>query len=348
MATHLRIKFMARTRADQSPDLWLSLFSQQTPIYNNCEFIFDPDARHYDWLVVYEDLTFLSAQNRSNRIEPLNCARENTLFITTEPASIKVYGPQYLAQFGHVLSTQPAHILGHPNQIHKTPPLRWYYGRPMGNSAHATYKNIDTLRAEKPAHKPRIISTVCSDKRMSYAFEQRYDFSQHMQAELGDDFHWFGRGIRPIQDKSEAMDDFAYHVAVENHVAPHHWTEKITDCFLAFCLPFYHGDPNIFDHFPEDSLIPIDINNPKHSAEIIRQHIKDKTYEKALPAILSAREKTLTDYNLMYFITHIVTGRHQNGLEPNHNARILGRHIFRRHYPLRAMRDLSHRLRCNM
>jgi len=95
MTSPLKVKFLARTSADQNPALWLSLFKGRLPQIDNVEFTFDLEAQHYDWLVVYEDLTALENDTRSNRAEKLACARENTLFITTEPTSIKLYGPGY-------------------------------------------------------------------------------------------------------------------------------------------------------------------------------------------------------------------------------------------------------------
>lgn len=328
---------MARTHADHTPALWTSLFPARDPKVNRCDFIFDPDARHYDWLVVYEDLPFLPGERRANRIEKLACARKNTLFITTEPYSIKIYGRHYLRQFGHVMSAQPTQIIDHPNHIQQTPPLRWYYGRPFGDGI---YLDVDTMGAFVPSKKYNI-STVCSDKQMSHTFKKRYQFTQYIKNNLGDKLTWFGRGIRPISDKAEAMDDYRYHIAIENHIASHHWTEKIADCFLAGCLPFYHGPPNIFDYFPEASLIPIDTNHPQTTLEIIKKAMKDKAYTKALPAITEARNRVLNDYNIMNIVAKTVETKHANANITK--GEICGRHIFRKEHPVLAISDALHR-----
>jgi len=341
MADKLRIKFSARTAATQNPALWLSLFKERKPEIGPCKFIFDPEARDYDWFVVYEDLMFRPGESKSFRKETLSCARENTLFITTEPRSIKIYGRQYLRQFGHVLSAQPRTVIDHKGHIFSPPPLRWYYGRPLDeNDGH--YTDIDSYKSQRPILKSSNISTVCSDKQMSPALAQRYDFTARLNAELGDDFDWFGRGIRPISNKAEAMDSYRFHLAIENHIEDHHWTEKIMDCFLAFCLPFYHGPSNIFEYFPEDSLIQIDINDVETTASIIRQAMRDNLYERRLPAIIKARDKVLSSYNLMTRIAEIVQTHHQP-LRHNRNAAIYGRHSFRRHHPFAACRDILHR-----
>ena len=66
-----------------------------------------------------------------------------------------------------------------------------------------------------------------------------------------------------MNDKAEALSPFRYHPAVEKcRVAPHPTSpEKLTDCFLGRCLRPGVGAPNAADYFPEDSFIPLDIDD---------------------------------------------------------------------------------------
>jgi len=343
MTDLIRIKFSARTAADQDQNLWLSLFKDRFPEIEECQFLFDPNEQDYDWFVVYEDLMLEAGRKKSTRIERLKCTRKNTLFITTEPTSIKIYGRHYLRQYGHVLSVQPRHIIDHPGHIFQTPPLRWYYGRPLEERDNH-YIDIDSYNATPPHKKTRDVSTVCSNKQMSPTLKQRYNFVADLKQILGEEFEWFGRGIKPISDKSEAMDEFRYHIAIENHVEDHHWTEKIADCFLAYCLPFYYGPKNISDYFPVDSIIPIDIFDVEGSAQIIREAIADGAYEKRLPAIIKAREKLLSEYNLMNIIAKIVREKHSQNTAQEPSL-ICGRHTFRKKHPVKACLDWFNRIR---
>lgn len=344
MGQKIRIKFSARTAADQDPALWTCLFPGGKPEFDACTFTFDPDTRDYDWLVVYEDLIPLRGETRSNRIETLACPRENTLFITTEPASIKNYGRHYLRQFGHVLSVQPRNIIDHPHQIFETPPLRWYYGRPLGDDE-TDFTSVDILAAMQNPSKIECVSTVCSNKIMTPTLKQRFEFTSALKNLLGDDLEWFGRGVRPIKNKAEAMDAYCYHIAIENHIEDHHWTEKIADCFLSFSLPFYYGPKNISEYFPNDSYIAIDIFDVQKSAETIKTALAEKSYQDRLPAILEARKRVLERYNLMHNISEIVKARHNpaQNLEKKQRAkRICGRHAFRAKHPFLAAADLIH------
>ncbi len=340
----LHVKFLAKTPPDQDPALWLSLFPGRDPKIGDVQFHFDLDYRGYDWLVIYEGLPPLAGEKKINRIEQLDCPRENTLLITTEPSSIRIDGPHFLKQFGHVLTAKNPKLVKHPNQIFQTPPLRWFYGRPM-TEGDTHYVDVDHFKAQPPILKKHDLSTVCSNKRMSHTVHaQRYDCIMELKRRLGDALYLFGRGINPISNKAEAMDDFRYHIAIENHIEPHHWTEKIADCFLAYCLPFYYGPPNIADYFPQDAVIPIDIFDIDGAERIIRESIAQGLYEKRLPAIIEARERVLRDYNLVNVIAEIVSERHVQSSAVK-KTEISGRHIFRKRHPLKASLDGLHRIR---
>lgn len=278
---------------------------------------------------------------RSSRIEKLKCHPDNTLLITQEPSAIKIYGPHFLSQYGHVLSAQPATAIKHRNHILEVSPIRWFYGRPLEDDDH-NYTHIDDLIDMPIPNKIRFISTVCSNKQMSKTLKARYDFTAFINQNMKLDFDWYGRGIRPINDKAEAMDSYKYHVAIENHIFSHYWTEKIADSFLAYCLPLYFGPHNISDYFSPESYVPIDIFNPDEALETIQKTVKDNLYEKRLSAIKDSRNRVLTDYNLMNVAARIVTERHQEKAAKS-DFEIMGRHAFRKAHPLKALLDVAHR-----
>ena len=328
----LTAKFLARTAADQDPALWTSLLPGGDASAFGVRYVFDPEARDYDFLVVYEDLPYPADSRRSTRVERLPCGRANTLFVTTEPVSIKVYGRHYLRQFGHVLSRQPAEVIDHPGHIARTPPLRWYYGRPFGDGA---YMSVDDLAAHDPA-KTQAISTVCSAKRMSETLHaRRHDFTFALAGRMPELDVW-GRGVRPMSDKADAMDPYRHHIAVENHVAPGHWTEKIGDCFLAGCLPFYYGPPDIAEVFPHDAVIPIDIFDLDGAEATIREALEDDAYARRRSALREAKRRVLDEQNLLRVCADIALERHAPG---EAGGEVLGRHAFRRAHPVLAARD---------
>lgn len=270
-------------------------------VWGRCSFSFDPDSENYDWLVVYDDLPPNSNERRSKRTEHLRCAPENTLLVTTEPESIKSYFTNYTRQFNYVLTSQPEWALPHPNRVYSQPALRWFYG--IGSNGAISF---DQLRNSPSQDKSSRVATVCSVKQQKHTLHDlRYNFTQELR-KLLPELEVFGRGVREIDDKAGSIAPYKYHLAIENHIAPHHWTEKLSDPFLGEALPFYIGCPNASDYFPKDSYIPLDINDVNKSAEIIREAISSGAYEKRRDAILKAKNLVIMEYNLFSVLSRFI------------------------------------------
>lgn len=332
----MKIKFISKTPPGEIDALWRPLLRGRDTI-DGCQFSFDVDDRDYDALIVYEDLPPLPGETRIMRSETLACARENTLLMTTEPASIRIDGPHFLRQFGHVWTAKDPSLIRHPNQIRSTPPLRFFYGRNLAGGAHLEIPD------DIPG-KSKGLSAITSNKAMGHTLHQRrYEFVRELKAKLGDALDLFGRGINPIDDKAEAMAPYRYHIAIENHQEPGHFTEKLTDCFIAGCLPLYFGDPSYASTFPEDAVIPIDIFDLEKSAKIIRDAVKTHQQPKRMEALREARRITLERFNTLDAVA-----REMNRIYSPDYARggsIHGRHAFRRKHPIFAAGDAVFRTR---
>lgn len=303
---------------------WLRQLPDGRPCWDRCEFLFDPEARDYDWLVVYNDLP-----RRGGGMEPLACPREHTLLVTTEPSSIKAYGEAYAAQFGCVLTSQEAWALPHPDRIYSQPALHWFYGIGAGHVV-----SYSRLAAAQPPDKTRDISMVWSGKAQRHTLHnRRAEFMRRIRAALpGLDV--YGRGAHPLDDKAEALDAYRYHIAIENHIGPHHWTEKLADPFLGFTLPFYHGCPNAAEYFPPESFIPIDIGDFDGALATIVRAIENHEYEKRLPSIVEARRRVLEEYNFFAVVACEIAKRHAPRSAGTVPATLYSRHGLRKKHPL--------------
>ncbi len=330
----IHVKFMIKAGIeDDAP--WRRQFPRQTPVWGRCRFTFDPAAREYDWLVVYDELP--------TRGEPLACPRSNTLLVTTEPASIKVYGNSYLRQFGHVLTSQEPWALRHPGRVLHQPALRWYFGLPLTATQEGA-RTYDEIKGGPHPTKDRVIATVCSNKAMGHTLHRlRYDFTIALDRAMPE-LDVFGRGIRDITDKAEALDRYKYHVAIENHIAPHHITEKLTDTYLAGALPLYFGAPNAADYFPAGSFIPIDIRRTDEAIDTIRLAIADNEYEKRLPAIREAKRRALDEQNLFAILSRQIE-RLDTGQRGSDSVKLINRRVFRNRNPVGAVSYLIERYR---
>ncbi|WP_210387963.1 glycosyltransferase family 10 [Ciceribacter sp. L1K22] len=300
-------------------------------------FTFDPEARDYDWLAVYENLPAAEGERRPVRVEELACPQENTILFTTEPSGIKIYGRTFTRQFGHVVTSQEPFALRHPGRIWSQAGLRWFYGN---GSKHLM--TADEIRDHFP-EKTRMIGTVCSTKRQGHTLHRlRYDFTQDMAARMPE-LDVFGRGHRPVDDKAESIDPYKYHIAIENHLAQHHFTEKLSDAFLGLSLPFYFGAPNAADYFPSDSFIAIDIRKPDEALRVMKQAMADGEYEKRLPAIKEARRRVLEDHNIITLIANIVDANPGGSGAKRGGGTIKSQRAARQGHPFLAAGDFAFR-----
>jgi hypothetical protein len=332
--TPIRIKFLSKAQdAGRDYDRWLRRFPGGSGRWGHCQFVFEQDCRDYDWLVVYDDLPRHPGMKKPLWEEVLCCPRQHTLLLTTEPSSIKLYGRGFLHQFGHVLTSQEPRFIRHPGMIHRQAGLVWFYGT---TDERGTFDHL--AATTQPPEKTALLSTVCSTKEMRHTLHSgRLAFTRALKVALPY-LEVFGHGNRPIPDKADALDTFRYHLAIENHVSPHHWTEKLSDPFLGWCLPFYFGCPDAADYFPEESFIPIDIFDFDAARDRILQAIRDDEYTRRLPAIREARRLALHEFATFPQLARLITERHQPGLAaPTGAESILSRHLWRRRHPVAAI-----------
>lgn len=338
----IRVKFMARgiRRQGATDHLWRRQFPGQVTVWGDCEFLLDCDAREYDWLVVFSELPPVALERFSMWEEKLACPRERTIFITNEPSSVKNYGTDFLAQFGHVITSQEPEVIRHPGAIFRQSGYRWFYG-----AGRQPVMDHDAISAHVPRDKSALISTVCSAKRQSHTLHAtRYDFTWRLKGDLPE-LEIFGRGVRPVDDKAVALDPFKYHIVVENHVGRDHWSEKLSDAFLGLTLPFYHGCPNAADYFPEGSFIPIDINDYEGSLATIRAAIESDEFGKRLDDLIEARRRVLDVHQVFPMVAREIEARHGTEKAGAAGGSILSRQLLRRKKPWIAFKMAFEKIR---
>ena len=248
------------------------------------EFIYDTACDDYDWLVVFDELPV--------RSEPLRCPKERTILCTWEPVSIKSYSKAYTRQFGHLLTNRPREAERHPQYNLGRGYFLWFV------------REVQKIGAV--VDKPKVLSAVCSAKQMKHTqHHARFELVSKLAADITG-MDWYGKGVKPLDRKEDALVPYKYHVAVENHVAPHHWTEKFADAILCECLPFYAGDPALTEIFPKDCFIPIPIDDPTEAVRIVKAAIANGEYEKRREAILEAKRLILSKYNFWRQVVEVI------------------------------------------
>ena len=106
------------------------------------------------------------------------------------------------------------------------------------------------------------------------------------------------------------------------------------DAFLGFTVPIYYGCPNVYDYFPKESLIQIDIFDTEGSIAKIKEIIATEgEYERRLDAVKEARRRVIEEYNLLAMINKIVQNTREER-SPVTEYKIYNRRIMRvRHLP---------------
>ena len=195
--------------------------------HDGITFLARPGEREYDWLVVYDDFPKQNVGSIRWEREPLACPAEQTILITAEPPTIKLYPRCYTKQFGYVLTTHDEKYLPHRNRRLSDGSMQWIVDY--------TAEQVFSLPSWE---KSKIISTCCSTKNMKHT--QHYNRLKLVRylAEHMPELDWYGHGKHFISSKQTALNDYKYHVAVENYIHPHHWSDKVTDPSWRNVSPF--------------------------------------------------------------------------------------------------------------
>jgi hypothetical protein len=270
-------------------------FIRQTPgqagIWGDCQFFINEEMDECDFWVVYDDVL---------RPETTRCPPGNTLLITGEPPSVKRYSPRFLNQFARVLTCQRE--LTHRNVIHSQQALPWMIGcrylREAEQWDQSYSKDYDELSAMPAVPKTKLLSVLSSDKKITPGHERRLTFVEVLKERFGSEIDVFGRGIRDVEDKWDAIAPYKYHVVIENGEFPDYWTEKLSDTIFAGAYPLYAGCPNISDYFAENMLTPLSLTDFEGSLQAIAAAIESNRYEATVHARQNAKTLLLDTYNL--------------------------------------------------
>lgn len=223
------------------------------------------------------------------------CPPSNTLLITGEPESLRRYRRRFTGQFGQVWTSHAS--IRHDFVFHQNEAQHWHYGLKTG-AVHRQPLDFDDLVALPRPRKSKTISVICSSKADTEDHRQRIEFVRLLKANLGDAIDVFGRGTRDMDDKSEAIYDYKYHIVLENDHSQCFMTEKLPDAFLGWSYPIYFGGPEANFRYPEGSFARIDIYKPEEALAMIRSVVATQAYERSHAAIAEAREAVLYRNNL--------------------------------------------------
>jgi hypothetical protein len=170
-----------------------------------------------------------------------------------EPRSICASCYQHVADHAHLFDVILSHDIEYLSDIKQR--------HPNGSSAAAFVPFASSLLAPVTAsvHQPPLIglhekiksllvSCFVSNKRMLIGHVLRHGVFNH--PDLRRLIHFFGQVAgREIEQKTDALAPYMFHVVIENSRARSYYSEKIIDCFLTGTIPLYWGSdlPSAFN-----------------------------------------------------------------------------------------------------
>ena len=107
------------------------------------------------------------------------------------------------------------------------------------------------IQDSKIHNKSKLVSAVFSDKKGTDNYNLRHDIISKIS-----NIDFYGDSVsNPIDKKDQAINDYHFHVVIENCSIDGFFTEKIIDCFASGTIPIYKGDPSIDKIFDELGII---------------------------------------------------------------------------------------------
>ena len=93
----------------------------------------------------------------------------------------------------------------------------------------------------------------------------------------------YGRGIREIPSKLDALRDYMFNIAIENvSCDDNYFSEKIIDCFLTGTVPVYHGCIHIGEFLDERGILSF---QTQEELDTIMNSLTPEKYQEMLPYV---------------------------------------------------------------
>jgi len=278
-------------------DIQPELLRRQEP-HSTLEFEYSPDPVPADWSIVLGVTRSLTLPN----------PRERCFFIATEPPDVMEYDLNILSQYGMVIAGRFRYLRALPTLSVHAGLLPWRVGiaieqeQPM-----VTMSRGDFLKLQPPTK--RVISVVTSDKALTSTQVRRLRLIDFLAKRLPE-LEVFGRDVRLVNDKADALRMNQFHLALENCRQPRFWTEKLSDPILMGNVTFYSGGNEWKRDFPgKSAIIEIDVDHPSRAYRQICSTLDDCSYDASYPEILANRAIVLNQANLHAAIERVVASQ---------------------------------------
>lgn len=283
-----------------------------------------------------KECDFVVVLNTPKKDVRVKCNPDNVMAIMQEPyhTGDTEWMDKQLDKYRYVLTNHKPSM--QPKRAEVIPShgaLHWY-----------VQKSYDELKQMvSPPDKTKTISCIASSLTRWPGHKKRVAFVEYIKEHNLLNIDFYGKGTNFLEDKWDGVAPYKYSIVIENSELDDYWTEKITDAFLGFSLPFYFGCTNIDKYFPKDSYIWIDISSPEKALKTIEEAIKNNEWEKRLDAIKQARQLVLDKYNLFPFVVDFMNKNFSEGAKRQINIPLYKYTVIERFY--KYIERKKHRLK---
>ena len=237
---------------------------------------------------------------------------EQIIFIASEPPEIRHYNLKVLGLYGAVAGPKFAYLAGLPRFAPLNAVAPWWVGTSAGGENH--YENVGSpakiSRTDLEAgFFPAIekVSTIVSNKARTPLQQQRLRLVDYLLRHLSS-FEAFGLEHARVEDKSEVLGTYRYHLAIENSSHQAYWTEKLADPVLMNNYVFYFGDPLVGNRFDSSSIQTVNPWDPESTYALLSEALEKSAWELSSRARESNRHKLLRELSFHRTIEPILDG----------------------------------------
>jgi hypothetical protein len=270
---------------------WPDLLRQtpgRTGRWNDLRFVFEPEGP-CDYAVVL---------NTAPPASTVTCPPENVWLLLQEPPNEHFSKMHRGPAVYHRIYTTDDSLKGE-RYVHTHPALPWHIER-----------DYDWLKQCAPPEKTRNVSCITSAKAMFEGHRRRLRFLADVRRRL--EFDLFGRGFAAVDDKWDVLAPYRYAMVVENFINPLYWSEKLSDCLLAWTVPIYAGCTDIGRWLPDEAIIRIDMADPQVVEKIADAVNDERGWKARLDAVAEARRRILDCHNIFPFIAEEIARNTQS------------------------------------
>lgn len=252
---------------------------QRSGVWGNMRYrINEPGRKDADFVVVHEDLS-----KAGNFFVREGCL----VLVTGEERTVLNYNTDFLDQFDVIITSRDD--IAHHNVV------RAHYLHPWW-----VRKTYDELKDMSVPPKSGNLSAVVSSLAVSESHQRRFRFMTQLKAHYQDKLHWYAKGTATeLANKWDGLAPYRYSVAIENGSFPNYFTEKISDCFLAFAMPVYWGCPNIGEYFDDRSFLSLPIDDVAAAVRLIDSAMRDNLADARIDHIAESRRLILEKYHFI-------------------------------------------------